>query len=141
MGLAIIANTVAIGLCFLWFMIKKPPLEYSYLLSIRLAFIVFILANLIGGMMIGNSSHSIGGVDGGEGLPLVNWSLDHGDLRIAHFMGLHAIQVIPLFAFYIASKIKNSRRTIAVIVFTLFYAAIFAAIYYQAIQGKALFGS
>ena len=64
----------------------------------RVALWLFLLAAFSGFSMGGRLQHSVGGEDGGPGLPLTNWSATHGDLRVSHFVALHALQTIPLSA-------------------------------------------
>lgn len=74
------------------------PLATSALMSLawRAALWIFLFAAVSGFAMGGRGAHSVGGVDGGPGLAVTNWSTTHGDLRVTHFFALHALQLLPL---------------------------------------------
>jgi hypothetical protein len=122
--------TAFIGLQF--FSNKVADLPDSYLWGIRLGILIFFIFSLQGFAMGARLSHTVGGADGSEGLPVVNWSKKYGDLRIAHFLGMHALQIIPWLSFYV---LKNA---LLVALVAVIYALITAAIFIQALQGKPL---
>ncbi len=45
--------------------------------------------------------HTVGATDGSNGIAFLNWSKHYGDLRIAHFFGMHSLQLLPLLGFYV----------------------------------------
>ena len=56
------------------------------------------------GHTIENGGHAVGAPDDGPAYPLVNWSRTGGDLRPAHFVGLHGMQVLPLLALALSRR-------------------------------------
>lgn len=87
--------------------------------------------------------HSVGIEDGGRGLPGTRWSTEGGDLRVAHFVGLHALQVMPLFAWAVSRRRRRSGsdRTPArlTVVASTAYAGAVITTLVQALRGQPLF--
>lgn len=90
-------------------------------------------------------AHTVGAPDGGPGLPLVGWSTEAGDLRIPHFVGLHALQVLPLTALLLelaARRVpalrRESTRAGLLWVGTASYLGVLALLTAQALAGQPL---
>ncbi len=139
MGVIVSINVIIMILFIFDTMRLKLMTTKSMQWSILIGWMVVFLGSWIGGQMISQMSHNIGVADGGEGLPLVNWSTIAGDLRVAHFFGLHGLQVIPLFAYIVSTKWKSTEtnKIIAVTIFALLYISFIAHTFYQAKQGIA----
>lgn len=83
-------------------------------------------------------AHTVGGPDGGSGLPLTGWSREHGDVRVAHFVGLHAVQLLPLTAWLLGLAAPAGwHRRIAFAAAAAYY-ALFAILLVQALNGHPL---
>ncbi len=142
---------VAIGL------FRNPLGDPARTLAIRAGVIIAIVGMGLAFLMTGPTArqldnfqgiagaHAVGVPDGGAGLFLLGWSTVAGDLRIPHFVGMHALQVLPIFL--IALEILSRRiprlaspqvrlRLVRVAVVT--YAATLAVLTWQALAGQSI---
>ncbi len=131
MGIAISILTLWTAyIGYLFFIKTFPGLPTAYVWGIRLGILFFVVFAFEGGLMAPRLSHTVGAADGGAGLPLTNWSTKYGDLRIAHFMGMHSLQALPLFSYYIA---KNNKTTF---IGAAIYFILTSLLFLQALSGK-----
>jgi len=100
--------------------VRTDRVDGPMVAAIRYSILIFLVGNAIGGYMLARGSHTVGASDSAAGLPFVNWSTIGGDLRIAHFIAIHAIQIVPLFAYILSQMspiptVKHRRMAIAVL--------------------------
>jgi hypothetical protein len=138
MGTAIAFNTVLIAR-LLWLYRGPVALPTAMLWGVRLGLGLFLVGSMDGIAMVLHGAHTVGMADGGPGLPLVNWSTHAGDLRIAHFLGLHGLQLLPLAGWFFERQWPG--RAVAA-VFGLFAGmlVVFAITLVQATAGRPLIG-
>lgn len=141
MGFLIFLNTIFALLITILFFTRAEKLSAAYIWGIRLGLLFFLFAAYEGTVMINNGAHTIGLADGGPGLPLVNWSTQGGDLRIAHLLGLHALQVLPIAGYLISTwkkLLSESWQTAYIFAFALLYTGVTALLFWQAMKGRPI---
>jgi hypothetical protein len=90
-------------------------------------------------------AHAVGVDDGGPGLPLLNWSTEAGDLRAGHFIGMHALQALPLLALLLAFASRRfaglrdeTLRARLISVAGFGYAGLTVLVTWQALRGQSI---
>ncbi len=155
MGGAILLQTVvsvAVAVA-LW---RQPFADRSLAWALRLGMTLTIAGALIGPLMTRPTStqlanaraggrlttvgaHSVGGSDGGPGVPVTGWSREHGDLRVPHFIGMHAVQVLALVAVGLRRwRAPVAARAKAVLAVAASYAAVFLLLLWGALRGQSV---
>lgn len=148
-----LANVLVAGL-LMRERLENGPLAWG----IRLALVLTLVGMAVGMLMVqptpeqeaaliaGQSpsllgAHSVGVSDGGAGLPFTGWSTEGGDLRVAHFVGMHALQALPLAAILIgrfAPTLGERRRTWLVGLAAVGYGGLMVLLTWQALRGQPL---
>jgi hypothetical protein len=89
-------------------------------------------------------AHSVGVADGGPGLPFVGWSTVGGDLRAAHFLGLHALQILPFFGWLLTRRrggfalFTADDRLALVWILGVGYVGLVVLLTWQALRGQSV---
>jgi hypothetical protein len=120
--------TAYIGLLF--FNNNFTSLPNYYLWSIRIGIVIFVIFSFEGFLMGGRMSHSVGLDNDNSNIFILGWSKIVGDLRVSHFIGMHALQVLPILSFYL---LKNTKLTIFI---GILYGLIALFTLIQALNGK-----
>lgn len=96
-------------------------------------------AKRAGQRLVAIGGHTVGAEDGGPGLPGTGWSTEHGDLRIAHFFGLHGMQILPLTGWLLMRRrYRIAVQTRFAFVTAASYTALIGIVYWQALRGQSI---
>lgn len=113
--------------------LRRDPLRLGAALGLALSAVATLV--VAGYMSSIAGAHWVGDVttDAG-GLPLVGWSRQVGDLRVAHFFASHGMQFLPLLGF--ALRRRGQGGALAVAAATLLWLGFTAAVFLQALAGR-----
>lgn len=131
-----VAATLLVGttLPMAWEIGRRPVagLNKAYQLAVILGLVLtFFLGGFLGGYISMSGGSPVG--EYASHIPLFKWNNLGGDLRIAHFLGLHAEQFLPLLAWLFL------KRRLWVILAAIAYAAITLTLWSTARAGVPLF--
>jgi hypothetical protein len=121
--------------------LRERSIEADLAVAVRIGLLVTLVGMSLGFLLTASGGHTVGLPDGGPGLPLVGWSTVGGDLRIGHFVGLHALQALPLLAGVLARfapglDVPTRARLLRVV--GLGYLGLIALLTAQALRGQPL---
>lgn len=121
---------------------RYNPLSHPLIFAIVAGLVLTcVLGGGYGSYLSGNDGHWVNAARTDEhGLWLFNWARDGGDLRVAHFFGMHAMHAFPLFALLLPKNWSGHFKLSVLIGFICAYTAFSAMTFFQAVEGKPFIG-
>jgi len=115
-----------------------PALRMSLGLGLTLT---FVLTVIFAGYLASGTSHFVGGnLSDAEGVPVMGWARDGGDLRVAHFFATHAMHFIPFAGLLAAITLPDRRAKAVVYIATASFTAFVVFTFVQALMGMPFLG-
>lgn len=110
---------------------RELDVDPAFAWGIRLGLGVFVLGSLEGAAMVAAGASAVGS---GPALPVTGWAVG-GDFRVAHFVGLHGLQVLPLVGYLAARRRGRIPRPVwLVAVVAVAQAAVLVATFVHALR-------
>ena len=112
----------------------RQPLILSIVLGLVLT---LVLGGGFGGYMGSAGGHWVNApATDANSVAFFNWTRNGGDLRVAHFFGMHAMQLIPLFAMLLPQKTNNNLKLSLIVTFACAFSAFTTMTFVQAINAQ-----
>lgn len=111
---------------------RSPAFRTGLVLGLVLS---FALTLVVTGYIVQAGSHLVMGTTDAGGLFFFGWSRVGGDLRVAHFFGLHAMQVIPLVGWVAGRRLTGGRAVVATLAAACAYVILSLWVFVQALMG------
>ena len=121
-----------------WEIARRPAagIRSDFIAAVVIGLLLtLLLGGGLGGYMSAQPGHSVGATGGH--VPLFGWNRSGGDLRIAHFLGIHAQQAIPVLSL-LTGGLVAPRRWAILVGGTALYVGLTLAVFAQAVAGRPL---
>jgi hypothetical protein len=138
MGLIAILLTSA-TLVYAWLIWRgeRNRLDPAFRLSVVIGLsATFAATVLVAGAMAAGQGHFIGAAAEKQGMAILGWARNGGDLRVAHFFATHAVHALPIVGWLAGKTLPPTIAKIAVVAFATLYLAFIGWTFAEALKGR-----